>query len=290
LASSFKERLGSGSFQLIAKITPPKSADLSSAVDLASGWKGKVDSLLIADNPSAVMGISSLVLAERLKREGHDVILCLSCRDRNRMALGSTALGAAASGIDSMLCVSGDYFNFGDHPEAKPVYDLDSVQLISMLREMENGRDMAGNALEGDSPSFCLGAAVCPTADPLMPQLAKARKKIAAGANFFITLPVFTTSQLDQFLEGIKDSPVKLFAGVLLPTYQEITRYQDGSIPGTFIPQDLIDQWRSRGEEAFRASSADHVKDLISKLKDSSQVAGVCASAPGRESEIERLT
>ena len=148
MASSFKERLQSDSFQLIAKIVPPKSADLSSAVAAISSWTGKVDNILVADNPSGVMGVDSLMLANRLKSEGHDVILSVSCRDRNRMALGSTALGAAAAGIDSVICVSGDYFNFGDHPEAKPVYDLDSVQLISMFREMENGRDIAGNPLE----------------------------------------------------------------------------------------------------------------------------------------------
>ena len=108
-----------------------------------------MDSILVADNPSGVMGISPLVQAESLKREGHDVIMTLSCRDRNRMALGSTALGAAALSIGSILCVSGDYFNFGDHPDAKPVYDLDSVQLIGMLREMQNGSDIGGNAIAG---------------------------------------------------------------------------------------------------------------------------------------------
>lgn len=289
MASSFKERLQSQSFHLIAKVTPPKRADLSSTIALATSWKGKVDSLLVADNPSAVMGISSLILAERLKRESNDVILTISCRDRNRLALGSKALGAAATGIDSLLCVSGDYFNFGDHPEAKPVYDLDSVQLISMFRDMESGRDIAGNLVESDSLSFCLGAAACAAADPLKPQLMKTRKKIAAGADFLITLPIFTMSQLDPFLEGIMDSPVKIFAGVLLPTYQEISRYEDGTIPGTFIPADIVAQWRESGEQAFQDSSAEHVKNLISQLKESGKVSGVCVSAPGRESEIEHL-
>ncbi len=289
MANSFEERLRSESFELIAKITPPKSANLSAVVDAASSLKGKYDSLLIADNPSAVMGISALVVADRLTSEGHDVILSLSCRDRNRIALGSTILGAAAADIGSLFCVSGDYFNFGDHPEAKPVYDLDSVQLLSMIKEMENGRDMAGNPLEDKPLSFCIGAAVCPTADPLMPQLMKTRKKIAAGADFFITLPVFAMGQLDQFLEDSTTSSTKIFAGLLLPTYQQITRYEDGSIPGTFIPKDLIDQWRNAGEEAFQTASTHHVKNLISQLKDSGRFAGVCVNAPGRESDMQRL-
>ena len=288
MGSLFQERLQSGKFQTIARIVPPKSADLSAAVALASSWKGKVDSILVADNPSGVMGISPLVPAEILRREGHDVIMILSCRDRNRMALGSTALGAAALSIGSILCVSGDYFNFGDHPDAKPVYDLDSVQLIGMLREMENGKDIGGNALAGSLDLF-LGAAVCATADPLLPQLAKAKKKALAGAEFFVTLPIFATEQLDPFISGVQDLPVKVLAGVLLPSYQEIAQYRDGSIPGTFIPENLVNRWRDEGEEAFVSSSARHVRKLISELRESGNVAGVCVSASGRESEIAGL-
>jgi 5,10-methylenetetrahydrofolate reductase len=288
LGSPFQERLESGKFQTVARILSPKSADLSESIALASSWKGKVDSILVADNPSGVMGISALVQAESLKREGHDVIMTLSCRDRNRMALGSTALGAAALSIGSILCVSGDYFNFGDHPDAKPVYDLDSVQLIGMLREMQNGSDIAGNAISGPL-TFFVGAAVCATADPLLPQTAKARKKALAGAEFFITLPIFTIEQLNPFISGAKDLPVKILAGVLLPSYQEILQYRDGSIPGTFIPEDLVNRWRDEGEESFASSSAGHTRKLISELKDSGNVAGVCVSASGRESEISGL-
>ncbi len=286
--SLFQERLQSGKFQTIARIVPPKGADLSSTVALASSWKGKVDSILVADNPSGLMGVSSLILAEMLKREGHDVVITLSCRDRNRMALGSTALGAAALSIGSILCVSGDYFNFGDHPEAKPVYDLDSVQLIGMLREMKNGKDIGGNAL-AEPLDFFLGAAVCATADPLLPQLAKVRKKTLAGAEFLVTLPIFATEQLTPFVSGAKDLPVKILAGVLLPSYQEIAQYRDGSIPGTFIPEDLVNRWRDEGQEAFASSSADYARKLISELRGSGDVAGVCVSASGRESEIAGL-
>ncbi|HTY23830.1 MAG TPA: methylenetetrahydrofolate reductase [Desulfomonilaceae bacterium] len=288
MASLFEQGLQSGKFQIVAQITPPKSADLSLAVALASSWKDKVDSFLVADNPSAVMGVSSLVLAQALKGEGHDVIMTISCRDRNRIALGSTALGSAALSIGSILCVSGDYFNFGDHPEAKPVYDLDSVQLLSMLRDMKNARDLGGNALAAPL-DFFLGAAVCPNADPLPPQLMKARKKATAGASFLITSPIFTTEELDPFVSGAKDLPVKVLAGVLLPSYQEIAQYRDGSIPSTFIPENLVTRWRDGGEEQFMSSSADLVRKLISELKESGKVAGVCVSASGRESEIEGL-
>jgi len=289
LANPFQEGIRSGSFQFVARLVPPKSADLSSVLALASSWKGKVGSVLVADNPSAIMGVSALLLAQTLKREGHDVILVISCRDRNRIDLGSVALGAGAASVTSVLCVSGDYTHCGDHPEAKPVYDLDSVQLIGMLRDMGDGRDIAGNLL-ASSQRYFLGAAACAAADPLPPQLMKVRKKVAAGADFFITLPIFAVDQLQPFLDGVHDLPLKVLAGVLLPSYQEISGYRDGSIPGTFIPEELATGWREGGEEAFSASSAAHVRKLISDLRDSGKVAGVCISASsGREPEIERL-
>lgn len=288
LVKSFHERLASDDFQVLARVIPPKSPELSSTLSWISSWKGKVDSLLVSDNQSARMGISSLVLAERLGRDGNDVIMTISCRDRNRIALGSTALGCAALSIGSILCVSGDHFNFGDHPEAKPVYDLDSVQLISMIREMEKGRDGGGNALEG-ALSFCLGAAVCATADPLGPQLMKARKKVAAGVDFFVTLPIFTIDQLGPFLDAAKDMPVKIIAGVLLPSYAEIVRYHDGSIPGTFIPDSVVRGWRDDGEDDFLSTSVEHVRKLVSLLRESGRVTGVCISTNGRELEIGSL-
>jgi 5,10-methylenetetrahydrofolate reductase len=288
LVSLFQEGLQSGSFQVVARLTPPKGVNLSQALSLVESWKGKVDAVLVADNPSARMGLSALITAERLKRDGHEVILTISCRDRNRLDLASTALGAGAAAIDTVLCVSGDHPNFGDHPDAKPVYDLDSVQLISMLKEMGNGKDVSGNPTESFS-SFFLGAAVCASADPLGPQLMKARKKAAVGASFFITLPIFSLDQLTPFLDGVSGLPAKVIAGVFLPSFEEISRYFDGSIPGTFIPEDLVARWRNDGEEAFMDSSAQAARELIAELRGVGKVAGVCISATGRESEISGL-
>jgi methylenetetrahydrofolate reductase (NADPH) len=288
LADLFRQGLESGAFQVVARLTPPRSPDFSDAVGLASSWEGKVGTILVADNPSAVLGGSSLLLADRLKREGKDVALTISCRDLNRLALGSIALGAAAASIETILCVSGDYPTFGDHPQAKPVYDLDSVQLLGMLRDMEMGRDIAGNSLD-DLPAFFPGAAVAVTADPLGPQLMKVKRKLAAGARFLISLPVFSKDPLDRFRESMKDTEVKILAGILLPSFDEIARYHDGSIPGTFIPEDLVDRWRGEGEEKFRSSSVRHIKNLVAELRESGRVDGVCISASGRESEIGDL-
>lgn len=288
MADLFRTGLESGAFQVVARLIPPRGIDFSSLLARADSWKDNVNAILVADNASARMGASSLIAAEILKREGHEVILTVSCRDRNRLDLGSTALGAGAVSVQSILCVSGDFFTFGDHRDSKPVYDLDSVQLIAMLRELENGRDIAGNPVESP-PSFSLGAAVCPTADPLAPQVMKARKKVEAGADFFITLPIFSIDQLDPFLDALGPVAVKMIAGLFLPSYEEIADYRDGSIPGTFIPQELVNQWRDQGPEAFLSSSAGHVRELVSELRSSGKVAGVCISASGREAEIQDL-
>ncbi len=288
LDNPFQEKLQTGEFQTIARVVPPKNPDPSPVVALASSWKGKVDTILVADNPSGIMGASPLATAGILRKEGHEIIMTISCRDRNRMALGSIALGSAGLSVRSILCVTGDYFNFGDNPEAKPVYDLDSVQLIGMLREMAQGKDIGGNPM-GQPANFFVGAAVCATADPLPPQLGKARKKALAGAEFFITLPIFAIEQLNPLISGLKDLPVKIFAGVLLPSYQQISEYRDGSIPGTFIPENLVTRWRNEGEEAFVSSSFEHLRNLVSELRASGKIAGVCVSASGRESEIAGL-
>jgi 5,10-methylenetetrahydrofolate reductase len=288
LADLFRQGLESGDFQVLARVTPPRSADLSPVVELASSWQGKVGTILVADNPSASLGVSGVMLADRLKREGMDVTLAISCRDRNRLALGSIALAAAAASVETILCVSGDYPTFGDHPQAKPVFDLDSVQLLGMLRDMAAGRDIAGNALD-DPPTFFSGAAAAATADPPGPQLMKIKRKITAGARFLITLPVFAAEPAYRFRDVVKDGEVKILAGLLLPTFEEIERYHDGSIPGTFIPEELVEKWRGEGKEAFLQSSIRHVKKLIAEFKESGKVDGVCVSAPGRESEIGDL-
>ena len=288
MADRFQEGLESGLFQTVARISQPKNPDLSNEVSIASSWKGKISSILIPNNASAKMGVSSLILAERLKSEGHGIILTLSCRDTNRIGLGSIALGAAAIGIDTLLCVSGDHTTAGDHQAAKPVYDLDSVQMLSMLEDMQNGKDCGGNPLD-QSPSFFKGAAVSATATPLGPQLMKVKKKIAAGAGFLITLPVFTQEQIAPFFEAADELTIPILVGVLLPSYQDIAEYQAGAIPGTPIPVDLVNTWKKLDEDAFRSASVEHARDLITKLRDSGKFAGISISASNREADIQEL-
>jgi 5,10-methylenetetrahydrofolate reductase len=157
MQSTFGEKLNSNKFIITAEISPPKGVNTSAALEDAQILKGLVDALNITDNQRAVMRMSPLALGKLLLNEGHEVIMQMTCRDRNRLAIQSDILGAAALGIQNICLMSGDYTTNGDHPGAKPVYDLDSVQLLSIAQKMKNGFDFSGNELEG-APELVVGA------------------------------------------------------------------------------------------------------------------------------------
>ena len=146
--------------------------------------KDRVDGINLSDNRGGVMRMGALAACLLTKQAGGEPILNLACRDKNRLALASEALGAAGLGVSTILCMTGDHTTHGDHKESKPVYDLDSVQALKMLKGLTAGKDLNGNALNG-APTYCLGGVVTPGADPLEPQLLKFTKKAEIGSGFF---------------------------------------------------------------------------------------------------------
>lgn len=289
MADAFQESLRNGEFQVIGLLWPPRSANMASVLSLPDGWRGKVDAVLVADNPQATFGISALAVAGALKATGLPTVLSVSCRDRNRIALASEVIGAAALGIENLFCVSGDSTGFGDTPEAKPVYDLDSAQLVSWLKKGRLYEEPdSGGAF--DFPDFCVGGAVNVNADPLAPQLLKVRKKIAAGADFFITLPLFDTTLPDGFRQGFSAGAAKLIAGVLLPSFDQVKARVSG-IPGphSCIPEGLARKWGAEAEEAFRSATLEFTRNLLEKMRRTTGLAGVCVLAPGREADAPGL-
>jgi methylenetetrahydrofolate reductase (NADPH) len=253
------------------------------------GWKTKIDAILVADNPSANFTISAAAAAGALLNAGWPTLLSLNCRDRNRIALASEALGACAVGIDGVVCVSGDSTVFGAVPEAKPVFDLDSAQLISWLK---NGRLYEAPELGGAFafPDLCVGAAVNVNANPAAPQLMKARKKVAAGADFLVTLPVFNPGLPDAFSHEFMRKPTRIFVGVLLPTLEQV-KARIAGVPGSHacIPEDIARAWAAEPEESFSKATLDFTRNLLRSLRALSGIAGVCVSAPGREGDIPAL-
>jgi methylenetetrahydrofolate reductase (NADPH) len=190
MAPSFKEVLDSGKFVVTAEISPPKGTTVDETLENISLLKDKVDALNVADNQDAIMHLNPLALCHLIKEKGGEPVLQLSCRDRNRLALQSDLLSAHVLGIHNVLCITGDHVTLGDHSEAKPVYDLDSVQLLQAIQSLKEGKDMGGSELKG-SPELYAGAIVVPEANPLEPQLLKFEKKVKAGAAFFQTRAVF---------------------------------------------------------------------------------------------------
>lgn len=208
----FGQALKDKNFVVTVELDPPKGADLEPLKKLAQELSSKVDAVVLADNPRAEARMDPVMAAHKLLRHAEvEVILTMTCRDRNRLALTSQMLGAAAAGVETLLIVSGDFVSLGDHPQAKPVYDLDSVQALQLARSLSQGQDLTGHDLAG-APSFVLGAALSPQAEPRGAQLLKLRKKLQAGAEFIMTMPL-ADQETYQELRAEVDS-TKLIAGV----------------------------------------------------------------------------
>ncbi|MDO3380163.1 methylenetetrahydrofolate reductase [Geoalkalibacter halelectricus] len=239
--SHFSERLAGGEFVVTAEIAPPKGVALDLALGQADALPAEVVAVNVTDNQSANMRMAPLALAALLRQRGVEPILQMTCRDRNRMALQADLLAAAALGIENLLLLSGDHPRFGDHPQARPVFDLDSVQLLQAVQALMAGRDLAGRALTS-APVFCPGAAVTPEAEPFDLMFQKVQKKAAAGARFFQTQAVFSEEALARFMEHVRPLGVPVVMGVLLLKNARMARFLNEHIPGVRVPSDLINR------------------------------------------------
>jgi 5,10-methylenetetrahydrofolate reductase len=249
---SFNDKLLSGGFIITAEISPPKGADTEAMLRDASLLKDVVDAINITDNQRAVMRMSPAAACYILEREGFETIMHLTCRDRNRLALQSELLGASALGIHNVLVMSGDHPIKGDHEGAKPVYDMDSAQLLGMIRKLNNGFDFSGNRLEGRT-DFCAGAVT--NTEINEPALIKLEKKIKMGARFIQTQAVFDTDSFSEFMDKIEPElqaeRVKIIAGIIPLKSEKNARFLNKNIAGIRIPEDMIKQMRiARNPEA----------------------------------------
>ena len=214
--SSLSQVMAEKDFVVTVEVDPPKGTDLGALLDLASAIGGRADALVVSDNAGAVARLDPVAAAVAIKaKTGGELIVTLTCRDRNRLALTSAMLAAASAGLENLLLVSGDYVTLGDHPQAKGVYDLDSVQALQLAQALAQGSDLSGGQLSG-APSFFLGAGVSPTAQPLAGQVMKLKKKLAAGARFIITMPLDEAGQFAKFKELADGAQCRLLAGLEL--------------------------------------------------------------------------
>ena len=282
---SFKEAIDSGKFVVTAEAGPPKGTDISKIVHEVEMLKGKVDAVNVTDNQSAVMRISSTSFCKVLLDMGIEPILQMTCRDRNRIGLQSDLLGASILGIKSVLCMTGDHPNAGDHKEAKPVYDIESVQLLGVVDSLNKGKDMMGNDMKG-ATDYYQGAVVTPESVPLEPQLVKFGKKVEAGAKFFQTQAVYNIDNFKSFMGHARKYPVKILAGLVLLKSAGMANFMNKFVPGIQVPQDLIDELKAAGKEKALDTGIDIMARQIRQLKEENICDGVHIMAIGAEDKV----
>lgn len=285
--SKLKQALESGKFVVTAEAGPLKGTDIKEIEEIAHLLKGKVDAINVTDQQSSVMRLGSLVTCHLLKEWGVEPIYQLTCRDRNRIALQSDLLSAWVLGVENCVALTGDLPSSGDHPQAKPVYDLDSVQLLGVMRSLNEGHDMMGNELKGKTDFFC-GAVVNPGADTeasLELQIIKMEKKIAAGARFFQTQAIFDPSSFEKFMKRVEQYKVPILAGVIPLKSAGMAKFMNKNVAGINVPQSMIDKM-SKAEDKTQTGIA-LCAELIRTLKGMCQ--GVHIMAIGWEKKVPEI-
>ncbi len=238
-----------GEFPVTAEVGPPKGFHIEHLLEEAKTYLKDITAVNVTDNQSSVMRLGSLATCKALKDEGLTPIFQLTCRDRNRLALQSDLLSAAMFGIENLLLLTGDHTTLGDHPQSKPVFDLDSVSLLHTVKTLEQGTDLAGNPLDGPPPSFAKGAVVSACSDSVDVQLAKMELKIKAGAEYFQTQAVFEPEKFIQFMEKAKQFGVPVMLGVIIPKSVGMVKFMNDNIAGINVPDPLIDELRADKEK-----------------------------------------
>lgn len=261
-----REVIEAGDFAVTVECEPPKGTDVTAVLSRTKALVGRVHGINVTDNQAAVMRMSSLAMCRLLYEQGHDPVLQLTTRDRNRLALQSDLLGAHALGIRNVLCLRGDDPTVGDHKDAKPVFDLDAAQLLGVVNGLNAGKDLAGNALKGATDFFPAGA-VSPEMVPPEPQLAGLEKKMAAGARFFQTQAVYNPDRFGAFMEKARPLGARILAGIVVLKSAKMAEYMNKNIPGISVPQPLIDELAAAGKEQALGVGIEIAVRLIGQIR-----------------------
>lgn len=281
---SIVELVKQGKFVISAEVGPPKGVDIQEMLETAELMRGRVDAINVTDQQSSAMRLGSLATCRLLKERGLEPVFQITCRDRNRIALQSDLLSACVLGIENVLCLTGDHVSLGDHPQAKPVFDLDSVSLLVAAKELEQGRDLAGKELTG-APHFCLGAVVSPGADPVEPQIIKMEKKVRAGAQFFQTQAVYQPEKFEEFMKAIAHLNVPVLVGIVLLKSAGMARFMNKNVAGVHVPDNLIEEMDEAEDRAKK--STEIAARLIKEMKPLCQ--GVHIMAIGWERKVPEV-
>ena len=285
--SNLQRVLESGHFSVTAEIGPPMSADADFVRKKARDIRGLVDAANITDNQTAIVRMSSIASAFLVQQEGVEAVVQMTCRDRNRIAIQSDLLGAYALGLKNVLCLSGDHQSFGNHPEAKNVYDIDSIQLVNALSAMRNDKVFMSGKTTKTPAEFFIGATANPFADPYELQFLRLRKKIAAGAQFIQTQAIYNIDKFKSWMEKVRDADLHkktfILAGILVNKSLkslEMTK----KVAGMDIPDSFIERMTKAASQ--ENEGVNMALELIEEIKGIEGVSGIHIMAVGWESIV----
>ena len=299
VGSNLERVLCAGHFAVTSELGPPQSADAAVIRQKAALLRGYCDAVNITDNQTAIVRMSSISAAALVVQEGLEPVMQMTCRDRNRLAIQSDLLGAYALGIRNLLCLTGDHQTFGNHPTAKNVFDIDSIQLLQIVSNMRDKRVFqSGDAFTGQEPRFFIGAAAAPFANPIEFRPLRLGKKVKAGASFVQTQLVYDVPAFAEFMEKVRalglHKQVYILAGVGPLKSPSMARYMQKEVPGILVPDEIIERmtqagaaWAGKSKdeltkedkraraEAWKKEGIQICIDLIQNLRKIEGVAGV---------------
>jgi len=291
--SHLEKVLTAGHFAATGELGPPKSANPHVIHEKAGYLKGITDGVNITDNQTAIVRMSSFSVAVMLLQEGMQPTMQMTCRDRNRLAIQSDMLGAAALGVQNMLCLTGDHLRFGNHPTARGVHDLDSMQLIAMVKAMRDEKKFANGEVMDVEPRFFIGAAENPFADPFDYRPYRLAKKIAAGADFIQTQLIYNVPKFKEFMRRVVDlgldKKAYILAGVGPIKSIGMARYMQKSVPGMDVPEDVITRLKGVPKDKVKDEGIKQCADMIRELREVPGVAGVHVMAIEWEEAVHQI-
>lgn len=291
--SNLEQVLAAGHFAVTAECGPPRGAEPAVVREKAALVRGNVDACNVTDNQTSVVRMSSLAGCLLVKETGVEPLLQMVVRDRNRIALQSDLLGASALGIRNLLCLSGDHQKFGDDPQAKNVFDIDSMQLIHLVKTMrDEGVFPSGEKLVG-APKFYIGCAVNPFADPYEIRVPRLKLKIDAGADFVQTQCIYNMEIFVKYLEDVKQQglheKIKILAGVTPLKSAGMAKFMNRMVAGITIPQDVIKRLSDEPKEKQAAKGIEICIEQLQVLKEMEGIAGVHVMAIEWEEKLKEI-
>jgi len=291
--SNLEKVLKAGHFAFTGECGPPKGANVEHLKEKASHLKGMVDAVNLTDNQTAVVRMSSWAAATILIQQGIEPNFQLVCRDRNRLAIQSDILGVYAMGVRNMLCLSGDHQSFGNHPEAKNVYDIDSMQLIALVKKMrDEGKFINDEEIDGP-PRLFIGAASNPFADPFEFRVHRLAMKVDAGADFIQTQCIYNMDKFREFMKRAVDMGLHekcyILAGVTPMKSVGMAQYMAKSVPGMDVPETLIKRLRGAGKGQVGEEGIKFALEQIEEFKEMEGVAGVHLMAIEWEHKVPEI-